>query len=96
MALSFFTEAKAYQNETKNLPFVPKGSFRRSVVGVDSFLTTLFFGFLFSDHEKGVKFLQECGLLKREMICPTCGSNMHLWRSDSVTDKYRWRRWKVK
>jgi len=75
----------------KNLPFVPKGSFGRSVVGVDGFPTTMFFGFLFSDHEKGVKFLQECGLLKREMICPTCGSNMRLWRSESVIDKYRWR-----
>jgi hypothetical protein len=90
MAQSFSTVVKAYQDETKNLPFVPKGYFGRSVVGADSFPTTLFFGFLFSDHEKGVKFLQECGLLKREMICHTCGSNMSLCKSESVIDKYRW------
>jgi len=91
MVQSFSTVVKANQDDMKNLPFVPKGSFGRSVVGDDGFPTTLFFGFLFSDHEKGVKFLQECGLLKREMICPTCGSNMSLWKSESVIDKYRWR-----
>jgi len=45
---------------------------------------------LFSDHEKGVTFLQERGLLKREMLCPTCGNNMSLWRSERVIDKYCW------
>jgi len=78
MALSFFTVAKAYQDETKNLPFVPKGSFGRSVVGAVGFSTKMFFGFFFSDHEKGVRFLQECGLLKRETFVPraaaTCAS----------------------
>ena len=79
---------KAYRDEMKNLPFVPKGSFGCSVVGADGFLTVLFFGFLFSDHEKSMKFLQECGLLKREMFCPTC-SSVSLWRSESIRDKYR-------
>jgi len=90
MAQSFPSVVKAYQEELKNLPFVPKGSFGRSVVGADGFPTTMFFGFLFSDHEKGITFLQECGLLKREMLCPTCGNNMSLWRSERVIDKYRW------
>jgi len=70
MALSFCAVAKAYQDEIKNLPFVPKGSFGRSVEGADGFPTKMFFGFLFSDHEKGVKFLQECGLLKRVTFVP--------------------------
>lgn len=91
MALSFSAVVKAYQDELKNLPFVPKGSYGRSLVGDDGLPTKMFFGFLFSDHEKGIKFLQECGLLKREMLCPTCGSNMSLWKSESVADKYRWR-----
>jgi hypothetical protein len=51
----------------------------------------MFFGFLFLDHKKGVKFLQECGLLKGEMFCPMCGSSMHPWRSERVIDEYRWR-----
>jgi len=89
IAQSFSSVVKAYQEEMKNLPFIPKGSFGRSVVGADGFLTTVFFGFLFSDREKGVTFLQECGLVKREMLCPTCG-NMSLWRSERVIDKYRW------
>jgi hypothetical protein len=58
---------KAYQEEM-NLPIDPKGSFGRSVVGADGFPTTIIFGFLFSDHEKGVTFLQECGLLKRDAM----------------------------
>ena len=92
MAPSFSALVKAYQDEMKNLPFVPKGSFGRSVVGVYGFPTTMFFWILvFGPRKRGVKFLQECGLLKREMLCPTCGSNMRLWRSDSVVDKYRWR-----
>jgi transposase-like protein len=91
MALSFSTVVKTYQDEMKNLPFILKGSFGHSVVGADGFPTTLFFGFLFSDHERGVKFLHECGLSKSEMLCPTCGSNMSLWRCESVIDKYHWR-----
>jgi hypothetical protein len=83
MARSFSTLVKDYQDEMKNLSFVPKGSFGRSVVGPDGFPTTLFFGFLFSDQEKGITFLKECGLLKREMLCPTCGSNMSLWKSET-------------
>jgi len=82
---------KAYQDEMKNLLFVPKGSFGCSVLGAGGFPTKMLFGFLFSDHEKGVKFLKECGLLKREMFCPKCGSNMSIWRSESVIDEYRWR-----
>jgi hypothetical protein len=68
MALFFSTVVKAFQDELKNLPFVPKGSYGRSIVGDDGFPTNLFFGFLFSDHEKGIKCLPECGLLKRDAL----------------------------
>ena len=49
------------------MTIVPKGYFGCSIVGADGFPTKMFFGFLFSDHEKGVKFLQETGLLPSEM-----------------------------
>jgi hypothetical protein len=88
MALSFSTVVKSYQDEMKNMSFVPRGSFGHSVVGTNGLPTKMFFGFLFSDHEKGVKFLEDCGLLRKEMLCPTCGSNMRLWRSKSIIDKY--------
>jgi hypothetical protein len=39
MAQSFSTVVKAYQDEMKYLPFVPKGSFGRSLVGADGFPT---------------------------------------------------------
>jgi hypothetical protein len=90
MAVSFATVVKSYQDELKNLTSVPKGSFGRSVVGNNGFPTRTFLRFLFADHKKGVKYLQKCGLLKTEMLCPTCGSNMRLSR-DSVIDKYRWK-----
>jgi hypothetical protein len=60
MAQYFSNVVKAYQEETI-LPFVPKGSFGLTVVGADGFPTTLFFEFFFSDHEKGIQFLQEYG-----------------------------------
>jgi hypothetical protein len=59
-------------------------------VGADDLPTKMLFGFLFSDHKKGVKFLQESGLLKSEMTCLKCSSNMHLWKSESIINKYRW------
>jgi transposase-like protein len=89
MAQSFSNVVKAYQEEM-NLPCLPKGSFGRSLVGADGFPTNMFFGVLFSDHERDIKFLQECGLLKKEMLCPTCKSNMSLWKSERVSDKLRW------
>jgi hypothetical protein len=46
MAVSFATVVKSYQDELKNGPSVPKGSFGRSVVGNDGFPTRLSFGFL--------------------------------------------------
>jgi transposase-like protein len=82
---------KAYQEEVRKLPYVPKGSLGRSLVGPDGIPNKPFLGFLFSDHNRGVKFLQECGLLKSEMFCPKCGSNMRLWKSETVADKHRWR-----
>jgi transposase-like protein len=91
MAVSFASVVQSYQDEWKNLTFVPKGSLGRSIVGNNGFPTRMFFGFLFADHEKGVQVLKECGLLKTEMLCPMCGSNMRLSSSKSVIDKCRWK-----
>jgi hypothetical protein len=90
MALSISTVVKAYQDDMKNWPNIPKTSFRRSLVGDNGSPNQLFFGFLFSDSNRGLKFLQVCGLLKREMLCPNCGSNMSLWKCKRAIDKLRW------
>jgi hypothetical protein len=42
-------------------------------------------------HQRGIQCLQDCGLLKREMPCPKCESNMSLCRSANSIDKYRWK-----
>jgi hypothetical protein len=89
MALSFSSVVKVYQDDMQNRSEIPKGSFGRSLVGDNGSPNQLFFG-LFSDSNRGVKFLQECGLLKREMPCSKCGSNMSLWKSERVIDKLRW------
>jgi hypothetical protein len=73
------------------MTIVPKGYFGCSIVGTDGFPTKMFFGVLFSDHEKGVKFLQETGLLPSEMTCPKCSCNMRRWECESVIGKYHWR-----
>ena len=59
---SFIITVRAYQVEIKNRRIVPAGYFGRSVVGADGLPTKMFTRFLFSDDEKGVKFLQECVL----------------------------------
>jgi hypothetical protein len=59
VALSFTTVVEVYQDKIKNLPIILRGSFRHSVVGIDSLLNKMFFGFLFSDCEKAMKFVQE-------------------------------------
>jgi hypothetical protein len=68
MALSFCTVVKAYLDKVKNLPFILNGSFGHSVVGADGLPTKMFFGFLILNHEKGIKFLPECGLLKGDVL----------------------------
>jgi len=91
MAQSFSTVVEAYQEEMKKWPIVPKGSLGPSLVGARGLPNNVFFSFLFSDHDRGVKFLQECGLLKREMPCSKCGSNMSLWKCKGVIDNLRWK-----
>jgi hypothetical protein len=62
----------------------------RSAGGADGLPTKLLFGYLFSDHEKGMKFLQGSRLLKNEMTCLKCSSNMHVWKSQSIINNYHW------
>jgi len=52
MTLSFSTVVKAYQDEIKNLPFVPEGYFGRSIVRADGFPTKMFFGSCFRTTKK--------------------------------------------
>ena len=91
MASPFSTAVTTYQEDLRKLHTIPKASYGKTLVGKKGSPNTLFFGFLFSDHERGMKFLQDCGLLKREMLCPNCGSNMSLCRSAASIDKYRWK-----
>jgi len=90
MASPFSTAVIPYQEDLQKLHSVPKASYGKTLVGKKGSPNALFFGFLFGDHERGVKFLQDCGLLKRDMLCPNCGSNMSLSRSAATIDKYRW------
>jgi len=86
MASPFSTEVTPYQEDLQKLHTVPKASYGKTLVGKKGSPNALFFGFLFADHERGVKFLQDCGLLKRDMLCPNCGSNMSLSRSATRID----------
>jgi hypothetical protein len=67
------------------MPIILKGSFRCSRVGAEGFPTNIFWA-----REKGMKFLRENALLKGKITCPKCSSNMDLWKSGSVIDKYHW------
>lgn len=91
MASPFSTAVTSYQEVLAKLHIVPRASFDKTLVGKNGSPNSLFFGFLFADNERGIKFLQDCGLLKREMSCPNCGSNMSLCRSPAKIDNYRWK-----
>ena len=90
MVLPFSTAVATYQEDLQKSHTVPKASYGKTILGKKGSPNGLFFGFMFADNERGVKFLQDCGLLKRDMLCPTCESNMSLCRGASI-DKYRWK-----
>jgi hypothetical protein len=91
MASPFSTAVTQYQEELRKLHTVPRASYGNTIVGRKGSPNPLFFGFVFFDHARGIQFLQDCGLLKREMFCPKCESNMSFCRSAASIDKYRWK-----
>jgi transposase-like protein len=90
MASPLSTVVTKYQEELRKLHTIPRASYGNTIVG-EGFPNTLFFGFLFADHARGIRFLQDCGLLKREMFCIKCESNMSFCRSAGGIDEYRWK-----
>jgi ribosomal protein S27AE len=40
--------------------------------------------------ERGIRFLEEVGLLQKQMKCPKCQRSMNLSQYEAGTDKFRW------
>jgi hypothetical protein len=70
---------------------IPRASYGNTIVGKEGFPNPLLFGFLFADPARGIRFRQDCGLLKIEMFCIKCESNMSFCRSAESIDEYRWK-----
>jgi hypothetical protein len=91
MASHFSTVVTKYKEELRKLHTIPRASYGNTIVGKEGFPNPLFFWFLFVDHARGIRFLQDCGLLKREMFCIKYESNMSFCRSARGIDEYRWK-----
>jgi len=58
MASPSSTAVTPYQEDLRKLHTVPKASYGKTVVGKKGSPNGLFFGFLFGDHERSIKFLK--------------------------------------
>ena len=63
----------------------------RTILGPSGVQNKLFPVFLFSEHDVGVQFLTNVGLIPISMMCRRCGSQMSWCVDKSVKDHYQWR-----
>ena len=82
---------KDYQVRLREMPYVPRTSFRRDSLGYCGDAKKLFLTFLFSDHAVGLQFLKDVGLIRSKVQCNSCGHDM-TWHADpTALDRFRWR-----
>jgi len=72
---------KDYQEGLREMPYVPRTSFRRDSLGYCGDANKLFLAFLFSDHTIGLQFLKDVGLIRSKVQCNSCGRDMTARRS---------------
>jgi len=79
-----------YQQQIAAKPYVPAMTYRRPTLGTSGVPNRLFLVFLFSEHNIGVQFLKDVGLIPSSMVCCRCGSQMSWCIDESVKDHYQW------
>jgi ribosomal protein S27AE len=78
---------KQYQQQSGD---VPKGSCKSNLLGTDGIASRMFFIIIFYDMETEIRFLQESGVLRKDMTCPKCQPEMKLYKYEAGIDKFRW------
>ena len=62
-----------YQQRITAKPYVPSTTHGRATLGANVVPNKLFIIFLLSDHDAGVQFLKDMGLIPDSMVCCKCG-----------------------
>ena len=79
-----------YQEHISEKPYVLSTTYECATLGAIGVPNKLFIAFLFSDHNVGVQFWKDLGLITRNMVCCKCRSQVS-WSVDaSVKDRCWW------
>ena len=80
-----------YQQRIAAKPYVPATTYGRPTLRANGVPNKLFRVFLFSEHDVGLQFSNDVGLIPSSLVCCRCGSQMSRCADKSVKDQYRWR-----
>ena len=81
---------KEYQDRLREMPYVPKTSYRRDSLGYSGDANKNFLTFLFSDQATGIQFLKDVGLILSKVQCNSSGRDMTWYADPNVLDGFRW------
>jgi hypothetical protein len=62
-----------YQDKLRVMPFVPKTSYQRDLLGYCGEANKTFLTFLFSNSAIAIQFLKDAGLIRSKLQCNSCG-----------------------
>ena len=80
--ISVTSVVETYERRQNSKPYVCSTTFGRVTLGAAGVFNKLFLAFLFRDHDVGVQFLKNVGLIRSGMVCCRCVSQMS-WRVDT-------------
>ena len=65
-----------YEKRLQEMPFIPRGSYRRRMLRQDDGPNRDFLTYLFCDDGLAMQFLKDVGLLRSKVQCNTCDRDM--------------------
>ena len=80
-----------YEKHLQEMPFIPRGLFRRRMLCQDGGPNRDFLTYLFCDSGLAMHFLKDVGLLRSKVQCNTCGQDMTWSAEPSIPEGFRWR-----
>jgi len=90
MVGKFYEIVDNYEKRLKEMPFIPRGSFRRRMLRQDGGPNRDFLTYLFCDSGLAMHFLKDVCLLRSKVQCNTCGQDM-TWSAELSIPGFRWR-----
>jgi hypothetical protein len=80
---------KEYQDRLREIPYVPKTSYRRESLGYSRDANKNFLTFLFSDQATAIQFLKDVGLIRSKTQCNSCRRDMTSYADPNVLHGFR-------